>query len=167
MRKNMLFMLAGLCFFIISGAQQLSPTVIASDGGISKASGISLEWTLGETIIESLTTSDKLYTQGFHQPVLTAKQIQTAVDLKLKDYDIAVMPNPVQSFLAVKLAAADNEKVYLSLIDMTGRRKFVKVANGKGISLVDMSGLVSGIYILEARNISGQLIKSFKIIKVE
>jgi hypothetical protein len=167
MRKNLLFMLTGLILFFSSGAQQLSPNVIASDGGISKAAGISLEWTLGETTVESLTTSNKLYTQGFHQPMLIAKQFHTTVDTRLKDFDISVMPNPVQSVLTVTLAASSNEKVYLSLVDMTGRRTFMQVANAKGTSLVDMSGMISGIYILEVRSVSNQLIKSFKVIKAE
>ena len=57
MRKNTLLLLLGICIAGFARSQQLTQSVIAPSGGISKAEGISLEWTLGETAIESLTSN--------------------------------------------------------------------------------------------------------------
>jgi hypothetical protein len=146
-------------------SQQLNPSVMAADGGISKAAGISLEWTLGETFVESISTTDRLYTQGFHQPVLFAKNFPVA-EQPVLGYVITVAPNPVESVLTAIIASPTNEKIYLTLIDFTGRRFSVPTAYGKFSTVkMDMSGKISGIYLLEIRNVSGQLIKTYKIIK--
>ena len=51
-------------------SQRLSPEVLAVGGGIDKNGSLSLEWTLGEAVIETVSLSDRIYTQGFHQPML-------------------------------------------------------------------------------------------------
>ena len=61
------FFLAVLC---INGAtaQQLSPSVIASAGGSFQSTEFSLDYTLGETFITTLSNGQNILTQGFHQP---------------------------------------------------------------------------------------------------
>jgi hypothetical protein len=49
-------------------AQQVSPTVIASAGASFQSSEFSLDYTLGETFVTTLTGTDITLTQGFHQP---------------------------------------------------------------------------------------------------
>jgi len=163
----------GLFLFVIflgmveSGrSQQLGPRIFASAGDINKAAGISLEWTLGEPIIESLSTVDRLYTQGFHQPVLLARNFQVNKEQLLTGYAVKVAPNPVQSLLTATVISPNGENVYLTLIDFTGRRYGVQMVAGKaGMATIDMSGMIAGMYLLEVRNAGGQLIRSFKIIK--
>lgn len=147
-------------------SQQLSPTVLAAAGDISKAAGISLEWTLGETSIESLSTADRLYTQGFHQPVLIARNFHINNEQLLTGYRVTVAPNPVQSVLTATISSPFEEKVFLTLIDFSGRRYQLQTVKAKSANAkVDMSGMIAGIYLLEVRNANGQLIQSFKIIK--
>lgn len=165
MKKGFSF-LALLCLAVCTHSQKLTPSVLAADGGISKAAGISLEWTLGETFIESLSTTDRLYTQGFHQPLLIAKVFPAPVEQALTGYQVTVFPNPVESFLTATVASPKNERIYLTLIDFTGKRFPVQSATGKFSTInVNMSARVSGIYLLEVRNESHQIIKTFKIIK--
>ena len=169
MRKNMLLLLLGICIAGFVRSQQLSPSIIASDGGISKAAGISLEWTLGELTVESLSTTDRLYTQGFHQPLLVVKNLPVAKVKEVKlvaAYKITVAPNPVQSLLLVNINTEIKEKLNLSLTDIVGRQILVQAFNGRSnTTQIDMSLIASGIYVLELRNLSGQLIKSFQVIK--
>jgi hypothetical protein len=147
-------------------SQQLNPSILASDGGISNAAGISLEWTLGETMIESLSTADRLYTQGFHQPVLFAKGVTAPIEPVVSRYIISVAPNPVESLLKATITSAGNEKFSLSLIDFTGRRYSVPSAYGKSSTVyVDMSAMTSGIYLLEIRNELNKVIQVFKVFK--
>jgi len=54
-----------------SGAQQLTPTVIASAGASFQAATFSIDYTLGETFITTLSNGSNILTQGFHQPSVT------------------------------------------------------------------------------------------------
>jgi hypothetical protein len=64
-----------LLFFapLLVNSQSVSPSVIASAGGSSTLSnGISIDWTLGEFAVTTLTNGSITLTQGFHQPNLEA-----------------------------------------------------------------------------------------------
>ena len=166
MKKRLFVLFFFLGVGVMGRSQQLIPNIIASAGDISKAAGISLEWTLGETTIESLSTADRLYTQGFHQPLLIARTFLINSAHLLTGYKITVAPNPVQSVLTATISSPLEEKVFLTLIDFSGRRYQLQTVNAKSATAkVDMAGMIAGIYLLEVRNTSGQLIQSFKIIK--
>jgi hypothetical protein len=49
-------------------AQQLTPTVIASTGASYQSAEFSLDYTLGETFVTTLSNNTNILTQGFHQP---------------------------------------------------------------------------------------------------
>lgn len=102
-------------------SQQIDQAVIASAGSIDKATGISLEWTLGETMVETLNTKDRLITQGFHQPLLLAKKFNSAGNAALSDYKVTIAPNPVQSYLRVAYSIPPAKDITLILSDFTGR----------------------------------------------
>ncbi len=166
MTKILFLLLPGLFTIIMARSQQLSPSVLAAEGGINNAAGISLEWTLGETLVESLSTSNRLYTQGFHQPLLLVKKKPVAVEQTPTGYGITVAPNPVRSYLTATITSATVEKMFLSLIDFTGRVIPIQAVYGKLSTVkINMSAMMAGIYLLEIRNVSGKLINTFKIIK--
>jgi len=169
MKKETLLLLSGLGLSVGCFSQQLSPSVVASGGDISRSATISLEWTLGEFAVESVNSDRSLYTQGFHQPYLQVKEIHTAtIATETPDYKITIAPNPVQSVLNVNLQQFIDEKLSLTLVDLYGRRVMTKVVEGKSTSsLIDMSGMMQGIYLLEIRNAKGQLLKVFRVVKVQ
>lgn len=177
MKKILFFLLGIICILSTVHSQQLSPSVIAAQGGISKAAGIALEWTLGEPFTESLPVSNGLYTQGFHQPLLQVIQISKTltkqvagyaktVTKPVTNYKITVVPNPVQSYLTASITAPNSDKIIVSLIDFAGRVIPVRFASGIFSTVrVDMTGMIAGIYMLEMRKATGELIQTFKIIK--
>lgn len=153
--------------------QKLSPEVISSAGDISKTAFVSLEWTLGETVIESSKTADKHYTQGFHQSYIKVTSIFPANNESLaSDYNMIVFPNPVEAILEIKVSSENLPqdkigKVNLFLIDILGQQLSVQKTNEKsGSTFLDMTDLPSGVYFLKAQEENGLLLKSFKIIKV-
>ena len=152
--------------------QKLSPEIISSAGNISKSASISLEWTLGETVIESSKTATKYYTQGFHQTYLKVINITPAKnEILASDYNMSIYPNPVESILEVKISTENLPqdeigKVDLYLIDILGQQLLVQKTNEKsGSTFVDMTAFPSGTYFLKAQKENGLLLKSFKIIK--
>lgn len=169
--KRKVFLFQGcLLFCFISKAQNLNQNVIASAGGVDKTSKISFEWTLGEFSVETITTAKNLYTQGFHQPILMVKnfhspKLESSNDI-LSSYKVIIAPNPVQSFINVYISSKENEKFSLTLYDMNGRKIMTKLAAGKDLSVrVEMAHFSSGIYLIDVRNDTGTLMRSFKIVK--
>lgn len=166
------------CFLSIfishcSFCQKLSPEVISSAGDISKNSSISLEWTLGETIIESSKTSNRQYTQGFHQTYLKVISILPAQNESLiSDYNMTVFPNPVEAILEVKVSTENLRqdeigRVDLFLFNFMGQQLLVqKINEESGSTFVDMTAFPSGTYFLKAQKENGFTLKSFKITKV-
>ena len=154
--------------------QKLSPEIISSAGEISKTSSISLEWTLGETVVESAKTANKHYTQGFHQTYLKITNIYPAKNESVdSNYDMIIFPNPVEAILEIKtlsenLLQDEIGKVDLFLFDITGQQLLVQKVNDKsGSTTLDMTSFPSGTYFLKAQKENGLLLKSFKITKVK
>jgi len=57
-----------LVAFTIATAQQLTPSVVSSAGASFTSAEFSLDYTLGETFITTLSNGTNILTQGFHQP---------------------------------------------------------------------------------------------------
>ena len=154
--------------------QKLSPEVISSAGDVSKTASISLEWTLGETVIESSKASNKYYTQGFHQSYFKIKNLLPAKnDGITSGIDMIIFPNPVEAILEIKMSTENSlrdemDKVDLFLFDITGKQLLIQKINEKsGSTFVDMTTLPSGTYFLKAQKENGLLLKSFKVTKVK
>ncbi len=171
------FLLSCLFLIFISNytfCQKLSPEVISSAGDISKTASISLEWTLGEPVIESSKVSNKHYTQGFHQTYFKITNIVPAKNESLaSDFDMIIFPNPVEAILEIKISSEnllldETGKVDLFLFDIIGKQLLIQKTNEKsGSTFVDMTSFPSGIYFLKAQKENGLFLKSFKITKVK
>jgi hypothetical protein len=132
-----------------------------------------LEWTLGETVIESTKSENKHYTQGFHQPFLKVANVITPNNESINsDFNILISPNPVEAVLEIKIITENLPqdefgKVDLFLFNMLGQQLVVQKTNEKlGSTFLDMATFPSGIYFLKAQKENGTFLKSFKIIKV-
>ncbi len=98
MKRSILIFLASL--FTLSAESQYKQDVIASAGGYNTATGISISWTLGETIIPTFTSSDNtlILTHGFQQQLIV-----TAVEENLEDLvKVTVYPNPASDNVNIK-----------------------------------------------------------------
>lgn len=163
--KKVCLLFFGILFFSLAKAQTiLSPTVIASAGGVSKFSTIELEWTLGETFIGTATSQERFYSVGFHQPQLISQKINMGNEITSSQ--ITIYPNPVNNILTVQIRLDKYEKTKLILSDMLGRSMQERTVSGK-IATVNMPvyNLIAGIYFLRVFDTKGNQISSYKIIK--
>lgn len=175
MKKTMLVLFSSLALSSVAVAQQLTPSVLAAAGGYDRTKTISLEWTLGELVVETAKVSGRIYTQGFHQPTLqVTEQISLVNPLLIVDeYLVQIAPNPVQAILNVKIKAYDgssigkiDEKVQLQLTEMTGKVLQVTEAFLLDDSIqINMVALPAGMYLLSIRKAAGMPIKTFKVLK--
>lgn len=163
-----------LIFFFLSSAGwsygQLDLNVVASGGGIDSTQQLSLEWTLGEISIATLSSESIMITEGFHQPILIVSDFEestvTNTSLINRGYQINVSPNPVNSFINVQMESADDSEVMVNLFSIDGRpvaKEFKKEANDS--FRMNLADLTPGLYLLRFTNSEGQLLRTFKLSK--
>jgi len=66
--KKMIFIALLMCSTFISSAQTLSPKVIPTAGGYVSGGGVTLSFTMGETLTPTLTAGGHMLSQGQQQP---------------------------------------------------------------------------------------------------
>jgi len=167
MKKTLLFsilIMASCCIW----AQPATQTVVASSGNSFTANGVTLEWTLGEVAIETLTGSNATLTQGFHQGNLTITAIEPSL---VQGFDISVYPNPVSDILFVKTIAVDQviaEKMLIRLFDQQGKLLVEQPWQDAMVTEeISLSTFSKSVYYLVVLNTSGAKLKTFIVEKVK
>ena len=131
-----------LCIINTAYAQQ----VIATAGGD--------DFTIGEVVTSSLSTTNSTLTQGFHQPYFGIVNI-----VEYTDIGISVFPNPTQGFIQIVPQEDINARVIL--FDSRGRAFINQAITGE--STIDLTGFRQGEYSIIIRN-QDQVIKTVKIL---
>jgi hypothetical protein len=175
MKKHLLLLLLGLVCVQLCISQDLSPSVISSDGGFESTSKISLEWTIGELAIDSRYSDRMMYTEGFHQPVLKVEIMNPEVfetsdflSRKPKGLNISVRPNPVRSLLNIQIESDSDEEVNLILSTMDGRTVLKRMLDPTITSQeLDVGAFPSGMYLLKFSTKNNTLIETYKISKIQ
>lgn len=163
MNKLTLLLLSSLGASTGGLAQQLSPSVLATAGGVARTQTMTLEWTLGESVVETHHATDRLYTQGFHQPMLHVTEQLVGSDA---GYEFMVAPNPVSSHLTVTAKYAREAPLQLRLTDLTGRQFVLPQLPATAESVqVDMARFPAGTYLLHIGTDAGPTLKTYKVVK--
>ncbi len=145
-------------------SQENNQAVIAAAGDVSKSSNLVLEWTLGEAVVETASSSAALYTQGFHQPLLEVQKIP-APNLVMKNI-FHVFPNPTTSVLNIQLEDISEARLLVTLVDANGRvlinNEFPPKSN---LLKIDVKRFTHGTYFLRITDAKGAITGQFKVIK--
>lgn len=109
------------CALVFSAAQDatLFNQVVGTTGRFAVQQGRTFAYTIGEVVIPTLSSSNVVLTQGFHQPEQT--QIVSVGDPDLTDWDILVYPNPVSEALTVRYAPDKGSMLTATVVDLLGR----------------------------------------------
>ena len=167
MKKISLLLLSGLGLASVGMAQRLSPSVLAVSGGTARSQTMTLDWTLGETVVETATTSGRLYTQGFHQPLLQVSEQANQAKAEA-GYQFTVAPNPVASYLTLGITTPESTALQLLLTDMNGRQYELPIVPASTLSTqVDMTLYPAGMYLLRIGKADGPILKTYKIVKIQ
>jgi hypothetical protein len=161
MKRNILIFSTML--FVLSVNAQVKQEVIASAGGYNVNGGLSISWTLGETIIPTFKSQDGtlVLTHGFQQQLIV-----TTVEEKLDvAVNVKVFPNPASDILNIRFETPVENEVILTILDSQG--KLIKTdvievtLTEKQINLQDLAG---GIYYLKLTK--GKLVNVYKVVKL-
>ncbi len=145
------------CYFVCAFSLVNAQEVVATQGDTySNATG-TIDFTIGEMVINTVTNGTSELTQGFHQ---TNWKFTGLEDLA-PDVEIVVFPNPASDLLNIQTTAFD--QLTYALYDEAGRI----VAQDRLLSestSVQVSQLAAGNYSLVLSR-QEQRLKTFKLIK--
>jgi len=147
-------------------SQNLSPTMISSQGSFDQIENMTIEWVLGENIIETVTQKNNIFTQGFLQPSIKNELKKLQFIETLTSLEILIAPNPVHSQFNIIINS--NLTFPYSFIIYDGLGRSIKNATFTKDDFkhrIDISYLSTGIYYLHTFDSSGVLLKINKIIK--
>ena len=138
---------------LLGQAQDLDQNVIGTAGNYSENGTASLSWTIGETVVETVSDGTTTLTQGFQQGNLSETLLINETELNNK---IKVYPNPVMENLSIETTEKD---LTFQLLNINGQvLKSGKCENQT--QQIDFTALPQGTYILKLDNK-----KTHKIIK--
>jgi len=152
------YLLAVLIFSWIITHQANAQQVISSAGNFFENSAGSISGTVGEALIATHITSDKILTQGFHQTYLYIVGIE---DINESLTGIEVYPNPAENFVYLKMNHF--EGCSYVLYNMNGSVLHRNAILGE-TSEIDFSYLLPAVYLLKVFR-DHEEIQSFKILK--
>ena len=162
MKKNILFYFFWIAWLGLSG-QTTASTVISSAGDSFKSANAELSWTLGESIIETLTANNAVLTQGFHQTNLIITSVEELGQKTL----VKVFPNPVGNIANIEVKEGTG-LTHLQLVDLQGRSLINRsLPLAAGIEQLDLSQLPAGSYYLRLLNATAKTIQTLKIVKLK
>jgi hypothetical protein len=154
MKKLILLFTFGVS--VMAKAQDISPHVVNTTGNQFTNANFSLEYSVGEIAIATLSNSIYQLTQGFLQSDMSSTVTGLLASNELENFSI--YPNPTENELYVEAADANAIEVYnqlgLMVAEYTIKEK------------ITLSNLTSGIYFLKIYNTQNQLIKTSKITKL-
>lgn len=162
--KKKLFYIFLLVLSLTGKAQNISH-VISSAGGYDKNQSLSLDWVLGESFIETVTSNDQMLTQGFLQPLIVKKLPMNL--LATVSFNSIVAPNPFLSQLNLKILTPVHQKLALMLYDSKGQVLITRSIHPDQIAeTFDLSNYANGTYILQVKNGTGKILSSFMVNKI-
>ncbi len=157
--KNYLLLILVLTASVSVKAQQLE--VVATSGDFYENSSGSLSWTLGEVVIETLSETNFILTQGFQQSKLTVTAIN---DLQTSGIELSVYPNPTNSFLLIEVKTDKQRDLQINLFDLNGKLILQKKITGSK-QTVQMQNYKPAIYILKITE-GNKEIRTYQIVKL-
>lgn len=173
--KQLFFLSLFLGFGVLfSFGQSLVPNVISSGGNYHQNASGSLQWTIGEPIIETFSRPQGILTQGFQQSNYTISLFDSTHivffpkfnenQIIIPNFTVTVYPNPASDFINIGINSTEASNTKIELLDFSGKL----ILKENIIELqhqIDLSSIPQGIYFLRVTNYLSGFYKSFKIEK--
>lgn len=163
-----LIILLILNYFLLSSnttAQEIHPHILSSAGNLNQSTTMSIEWTLGELSITTISGPSTMITQGFHQPRLVVTAIYETIENFGK---LNVYPNPTSDQVTLNMEFDKKIAVQVDLTDSQGRKIIKRLYFGQNVNdIVSLRDLPNGTYFVSFSFDNNYFKKSFKILKTK
>ena len=136
-------------------------TVISSAGKTTINGDYNVSWTVGETVINTLSAGGTILTQGFHQPLLI-EILPTGIEKGLL-LDMIAYPNP--AFDKVLFKGGEPSGIYhVRVVDKLGRVLLQKTLPASDLEIL-VEGYKNGTYLIEVIEDKTNKRRVFNVIK--
>lgn len=161
------FLILVFCCIAAAAAAQaaIERQVTASQGGSASSDRLSLDWTLGEPAVGSLSTPSGLLTQGFQQPVLRVEQVSMLPKQARMTTSIRVAPNPTAAEINISFPTDLSEELWLELSNLQGKPILREKTDASGTWRMDVSAYPPGFYLLRCVTARGEILSIHRIVK--
>ncbi|OUR91103.1 hypothetical protein A9Q87_11555 [Flavobacteriales bacterium 34_180_T64] len=150
-----------LTFPVFLFSQQLSNTVLISQGNVEKMESMTLEWTLGDPFVETIIQNDMVFTQGFLQPELIFRASNFNEKIK---FQVSIFPNPFESYLNIKIT--NDVSLDIELFDINGRSLDPEIITFNSSNyVISTENLASGIYMLSIFDTTNNRLELYRVLK--
>lgn len=147
-----------LVVLFVSSISLSAQEVISTQGDSYDNGTNTIDFTIGEPVIETVSDGTNDATQGFHQTNLTITNIE---DLDV-DFSVNIYPNPAAD--VINLTIEKYEKITYQIYDMGGKLVDQSTLTSSTTSL-NVSDYPKGTYLLTLIESDKKKLKTYKIIK--
>lgn len=131
----------------MANAQTLERQLVASTGGSASAGSIQLDFSVGDLVVNTTTTTDLMLTQGFHQ---TYDFSTSVVASEVATFNIVAFPNPTRDQITIRVDGG-TEAITYTLMDGLGRTILTAQTGTWNGTVLDLSDMAAGSYFLLVR----------------
>jgi len=159
MKRSVLVLL--LILFVSSVNAQAKQEVIASAGGYNVGGGLSISWTLGETIIPTFTNGNLVLSHGFQQQLIVTA-IEEHIDIAV---NVKVYPNPASDVVNISFDEPVEGDISITVLDSQGKlvkKDMIEAAMTE--KQINLQEIPAGVYYL--RLTKGKLVNVYKVVKL-
>jgi len=159
MKRSVLVLL--LILFVSSVNAQAKQEVIASAGGYNVTGGLTLSWTLGETIIPTFTNGNLVLSHGFQQQLIVTA-IEEHIDIAV---NVKVYPNPASDVVNISFDEPVEGDISITVLDSQGKlvkKDMIEAAMTE--KQINLQEIPAGVYYL--RLTKGKLVNVYKVVKL-
>jgi hypothetical protein len=158
--KRAIFILISI-LIALSATAQVKQEVIASAGGYNTNGGLSISWTLGETIIPTFKNGNLVLTHGF-QSQLIITTIEENIDVMV---NLKIFPNPASEIVNIQFDAPVEGEIIVYLLDSQGKLVKKDIIESTMVEKqINMQDLAGGIYYIKL--VKGKLENVYKVVKL-
>ena len=147
-----------LLFLVLTTLSVTAQEVVATQGDSYSNTSGSIDFTVGEVVINTGTDGSNSITQGFHQ----SNWKFVGVEDHAPNYEVSIFPNPTEEVLNIKTSKFENVKY--TLYDTQGKL----VLHGKlsaEQTTIQVRKMAAGSYSL-VLNTGKQILKTYRLIKL-
>ena len=147
-----------LLFLLLTSLSVTAQEVIATQGDSYSNTSGSIDFTVGEVVINTGTDGSNSITQGFHQ----SNWKFVGVEDHAPNYEVSIFPNPTEEVLNIKTSKFENVKY--TMYDTQGKL----VLQGKlsaEQTTIQVRKIAAGSYSL-VLNTGKQILKTYRLIKL-
>lgn len=150
-----------LILYLSLFSQEIEMNTTSSSGGYFIGGDININFTLGESVINTISNNEYLLTQGFNQPSI--KIINSIDFLDSKVTNIILYPNPSIGNLKIIVESEFIDSGKIKIVDLKGKFLLAEDFMTNNPKELNVGFLSSGFYFLSVYDNANNFISTHKL----